>query len=83
GVSASTADAQGMASEEQVNIHGPALKYFSQEELHQKMIDLRDKGFDAQSYHSVMRQNLKTIEAREGMISDEKMAEYITTTFGE
>ena len=83
GVSAETADAQGMASEERANIYGPPLNYLSQEELVKKLVDLRNSDFDSASYHSVMQENLKTIEKREGTISDEMMAEYISKTFGE
>ena len=83
GVSSEQADAQGMASEEQANIYGPPLDYLSEQELLHKLIDLRSKGFESQSYHSVMRKNLKNIEAREGDISDEAMAKYIYNTFGE
>jgi hypothetical protein len=83
GVTADKADAQGMASEQKPNIYGPPLNYQSKEELVNKLVDLRSKGFESSSYHSVMRKNLKTIEAREGDIADEKMAEYIYNTFGE
>ncbi len=71
-----------MASQEKTNIYGPALNKLSKEEIVAKLMDLRNKGFDTKSYHSVMKNNLKTIEAREGKISDEKMAEYIYSTFG-
>jgi cytochrome c553 len=83
GVSVEKADAHGMASEKRPEIYGPPLNYLSREELVNKLIDLRSKGFESQSYHSVMRKNLKTIETREGDIADEKMAEYIYNTFGE
>jgi mono/diheme cytochrome c family protein len=83
GVSPQKADAQGMASEERPETYGPPLSFMSREQLLHKLIDLRSKGFESQSYHSVMRKNLKTIEAREGEISDEAMAEYIYTHFGD
>jgi mono/diheme cytochrome c family protein len=82
GVSVSVADGQGMASEEKANIFGPPLNGLSKEVLAAKLLDLRNKGYDSHSYHSVMVQNLKTIEKREGKISDESMAEYISNTFG-
>jgi cytochrome c553 len=82
GVKAEEADASGVASQEKTNIYGPALNKLSKEEIVAKLMDLRSKGFDTKSYHSVMKSNLKTIEAREGKISDEKMAEYIYSTFG-
>ncbi|MBA3025044.1 MAG: hypothetical protein FP820_01400 [Sulfurimonas sp.] len=82
GVSVQVADGQGMASEEKTNIYGPPLNNLSKEALAAKLLDLRNKGFDSSSYHSVMVQNLKTIEKREGKISDEKMAEYISNSFG-
>lgn len=83
GVKPAEADASGMASEEKTDIYGPPLNGLSKEEIVAKLIDLRSKGFESESYHSVMRQNLKHIEAREGDISDEMMAEYIYDTFGE
>ena len=70
------------ASQEKSNIYGPPLNTYSKDELYHKLMDLRSKDFDSNSYHSVMRKNLKVIEEREGKISDEKMAEYIFTTFG-
>lgn len=82
GVSVQVADGQGMASEEKTNIYGPPLNHLSKETLAAKLLDLRNKGYDSNSYHSVMVQNLKTIEKREGKISDEKMAEYISNSFG-
>jgi hypothetical protein len=82
GVSVTVADGQGMASEEKINIFGPPLNHLSKETLAAKLLDLRNKGFESASYHSVMVQNLKTIEKREGKISDDKMAEYISNTFG-
>lgn len=82
GVSVKVADGQGMASEVKENIYGPPLNVLSKETLAAKLLDLRNKGYDSTSYHSVMVQNLKTIEKREGKIPDEKMAEYISKTFG-
>lgn len=83
GVKAEEAGAAGVASQEKANIYGPALNTLSKEDIAAKLLDLRSKGFESQSYHSVMKGNLKTIEAREGKISDEAMAEYIYNTFGE
>jgi cytochrome c553 len=83
GVKPSEADASGVASQEKTNIYGPPLNTLSQEELLKKLMDFRSKGFESDTYHSVMRYNLKTIEAREGKVYDEKMAEFIYTTYGE
>jgi len=83
GVKVEEADAQGVASQEKTNIYGPALNTLSKEDIAAKLMDLRSKDFESQSYHSVMKGNLKTIETREGKISDEAMAEYIYNTFGE
>jgi len=82
GVKADKADNQGIASEEKIDIYGPPLRYFSIDELIHKLKDLRNQDFDAESSHSVMRENLKKIEAREGRISDKKMAQYIYNSFG-
>jgi len=82
GVSAEQAAAEGAASQEKGNIYGPPLNMMSRDDLLQKLKDLRSKDFDSKSYHSIMRKNLKHIEEREGKISDEKMADYISTTFG-
>ncbi len=82
GVKAEDAASHGMASQEKGNIYGPPLAVLSQEELVQKLMDLKNKDFDSKSYHSVMQKNLEKIESREGEISDEKMAEYIYNTFG-
>jgi len=82
GVTAEEAAAKGMASQEKGNIYGPPLSTMSKEDLFDKLKDLRSKDFDSKSYHSVMQKNLKKIEEREGKISDEKMADYIYTTFG-
>jgi cytochrome c553 len=76
------ASAQGTASQEKNNIYGPPLTVYTKDEIYHKLMDLRSKDFDSESYHSIMRKNLKLIEDREGKISDEKMAEYIFTTFG-
>jgi len=82
GIKADIADHQGVASEEKINIYGPPLRYYSEDELIYKLKDLRNKDFDAESSHSVMQENLKKIEEREGRISDKKMAQYIYNTFG-
>lgn len=83
GVAAEEADAHGMASQEQPNIYGPPLNHMSEEALQHKLMDFRSKGFESDSYHSVMRGNLKTIEKREGDVDDAAMAAYIYNTFGE
>lgn len=82
GTTAEEAAAKGMASQEKVNIYGPPLNTMSKEDLVSKLKDLRNKDFDSKSAHSVMQKNLKQVEAREGKISDEKMADYISATFG-
>jgi hypothetical protein len=82
GTSVSEAAAQGTASQEKADIYGPPLTTLSKEELVAKLKDLRNKDFDSKSAHSVMQNNLKKVEEREGKFSDEKMAEYIFTTFG-
>jgi cytochrome c553 len=76
------AAAQGMSSQEKADIYGPPLTALSKEELVTKLKDLRNKDFDSKSAHSVMQKNLMKVEEREGKISDEKMADYIFTTFG-
>jgi cytochrome c553 len=83
GTSVSEAAAQGMASQEKADIYGPPLTTLSKEELVAKLKDLRNKDFDSKSSHSVMQKNLKKVEEREGKFSDEKMADYIVTTFGQ
>lgn len=82
GVSPEQAAAGGTSSQEKGNIYGPPLNTMSKEDLLIKLKDLRNKDFDSKSYHSVMQKNLKKIEEREGKIADEKMAEYISATFG-
>lgn len=82
GMTAQDAAAQGASSQEKGNIYGPPLNMYSKEELVNKLIGLRNKDFDNSTYHSEMRKNLKMIEAREGKISDERMADYIHRTFG-
>lgn len=82
GMSAEEAAAAGTSSQEKGNIYGPPLNTFGKEELLSKLQNLRNKDFDAKSYHSVMRENLKHIEERDGKVSDAKMAEYIYNAFG-
>lgn len=82
GTSVEEAAAHGMASQEKADIYGPPLTALSKEELVVKLKDLRNKDFDSKSAHSVMQKNLKKVEEREGKFSDEKMADYIFTTFG-
>ena len=81
-MSVAQAAAQGVASQEKINIFGPPLNTIAKEELTQKLKNLRNKDFDNQSYHSEMRKNLKKIEEREGKISDEEMANYISSLAG-
>ena len=83
GVQVDKAAEHGIASQEKTNIYGPPLSNLSKEELLLKLVDLRNKDFDSKSFHSIMQKNLKEVEAREGKISDEAMAEYISETFGE
>ncbi|MDD5052664.1 MAG: hypothetical protein PHO27_08035 [Sulfuricurvum sp.] len=83
GTSVEEAAAQGMSSQEKADIYGPPLTTLSKEELVAKLKDLRNKDFDSKSAHSVMQKNLKKVEEREGKFSDEKMADYIVTTFGQ
>ncbi len=82
GVKSEEAGSHGIASQKKTNIYGPALNALTKEEIVDKLIDLRSKGFESHSYDSVMKGNLKNIEEREGKVSDEKMAEYIYNTFG-
>lgn len=82
GITAQQAAALGVASQNKGDIYGPPLNTMSKEDLVGKLKDLRNKDFDSKSYHSVMQKNLKHTEDREGKITDEKMAEYIYTTFG-
>lgn len=72
----------GMVSDVAVNMYGSPLKHLTQEELVEKLKDFRNKSFDANSPESVMRDNLKKIEERDGHISDADMAAYIVNTFG-
>ena len=82
GVNPAEANMEGIASQEKLNIYGPPLNTLSQAELTAKLRDLKSSHYDSESYNSEMRKNLKKIEAREGEISEEKMAEYIFKTFG-
>ncbi len=72
----------GIASGPNTNTNGVPLNHLSQEELLEKLQNLRKTEDGISTQHSVMRENLKTIEKREGKMSDEEMAEYIYTTFG-
>ncbi len=64
------------------NHYGPALNNMSQKEISEKLTSFRKKSdFMTHPYHSVMRENLKNIETKEGKISDDKMAAYIQKTF--
>ncbi|MCH9813419.1 MAG: hypothetical protein K0U47_05685 [Epsilonproteobacteria bacterium] len=72
----------GIVSDQDVNMYGSPLKHLTQEELVEKLRDFRNQSFDANSPESVMRDNLKKIEERDGKISDTQMAAYIVNTFG-
>lgn len=72
----------GVASGKENNIHGSPLNHLSEEELVKKLQNFRNEDFNANSPTSAMRENLKRIEKRDGVISDEKLAEYIYNTFG-
>jgi len=82
GMTAKQAKGHGTASQEKANIYGPPLNHLSKEQFVLKMKDLRNKDFDSKSHNSVMKKNITKIEEREGKITDEKMAHYISTTFG-
>lgn len=82
GITAEQAAALGVASHGKDDIYGPPLNTLNEEDLVNKLKDLRNKDFDSKSYHSVMQKNMKKIEEREGAITDQKMAKYIFTTFG-
>lgn len=71
-----------VASQGQAYVCGVPLDTLSEKELVRKLKDIRQKNFDGKSYHAVMNRNLKKVEEREGQITDEKMANYIYTTFG-
>jgi len=73
----------GIASGPNLETHGIPLKNFSEEELLSKLKNLRKDESEIGVKHTVMRENLKTIEKREGKFSDEEMAAYIYSTFGE
>ncbi len=82
GVSPAEANMEGIASQQKMNIYGPPLNTLSKSELSAKLRDLKSNHYDSDSYNSEMRKNLKKIEAREGEISPDAMAEYIVKTFG-
>lgn len=82
GLSAKEAAKHGTASQEKADIYGPPLNHMSKDEMIAKLVDLRNKDFDSKSHNSVMKKNITKIEEREGKITDEKMANYITQTFG-
>lgn len=73
----------GVVSGTTTNAYGTPLNNFTQEELLTKLKNLRKEDSELGAKHTVMRENLKTIEARDGKVSDEKMAKYIYMTFGE
>jgi len=82
GVTPDEANSNGMASQEKLNIYGPPLNHLSKEALMKKMAELRGKDMLSNTHHVDMMKNLKKIEAREGKVIDEEMAEYIYKTFG-
>lgn len=82
GMSAEEAARHGTSSQEKASIYGPPLNRLSKDEMIAKLADLRNKDFDTKSHNSVMKKNITKIEEREGKITDEKMANFITKTFG-
>ena len=82
GVTPSEANSDGIASQAKMNIYGPPLNTLSQNELASKIRDFKSGHFDSDSLGSEMRENMKKIEAREGSVDPDKMAEYITKSFG-
>lgn len=82
GITTKQRAALDVASKGQAYVCGVALDTLTQEELVRKLQDIRNKNFDGKSYHAVMNRNMKKVEEREGKITDEKMANYIYTTFG-
>ena len=83
GVNHDEANFHGMASEKKKNIYGPPLNHLSKATIVHKLVDLSNGHFDSDTHHSDMRENLKRIEARDGKIDFDHMAEYITATFGD
>ena len=82
GVSPDEANSEGIASQKKMNIYGPPLNTLSKNELTSKIRDFKSGHFDSDSLGSEMRENMKKIEAREGSVDPEKMAEYIAKHFG-
>ena len=82
GVTPAEANTEGIASQQKLNIYGPPLNTLSKSELAAKIRDFKSRHFDSESFDSEMRTNMKKIEAREGEIDAEKMAEYIVKSFG-
>lgn len=82
GITTQQRAALDVASKGQAYVCGVPLNTLTQEELVRKLKDIRSKNFDGKSYHAVMNRNMKKIEEREGKVTDEKMANYIYTTFG-
>jgi len=76
------AASKGISTGSTLNANGIPLNHLTQEDLLEKLINLRKADDGVDTMHSVMRKNLKTIETREGKISDKEMAEYIYNTFG-
>lgn len=82
GITTKQRAALDVASKGQAYVCGVPLNTLTQAELVRKLKDIRKKNFDGKSYHAVMNRNMKKVEEREGKVTDEKMANYIYTTFG-
>lgn len=82
GITTKQRAALDVASKGQAYVCGVALDSLTEKELVRKLKDIRTKNFDGKSYHAVMNRNMKKVEEREGKVTDEKMANYIYTTFG-
>lgn len=82
GITTKQRAALDVASKGQAYVCGVPLNALTQAELVGKLKDIRNKNFDGKSYHAVMNRNMKKVEEREGKVTDEKMANYIYTTFG-
>jgi hypothetical protein len=82
GVDTAEASASGIASQATLNIYGPPLKHLTKAAFLAKMAELRGNDMLSDTHNVDMMKNLKKIEAREGKVIDEEMADYIVTTFG-
>ncbi|MBN2823697.1 MAG: c-type cytochrome [Campylobacterales bacterium] len=65
-----------------IKTKGVAFTNLSQEEILQKLQNLRKNGNKLHDGSIAMREYLKAIESGVGKISDEEMAAYIYNTFG-